>query len=88
MGIINNYSWDIIEKMSKEELISNIINFGGRFIILHSDASDSYVEIDYKGCTIKAAGQSLIDAYKHSLDAIYMIMEDFSDFPPNTIYSI
>ena len=86
--ITNNYSWNIIEKMSKEELISNIINFGGRFVILHSDASDLYIEIDYKGWTIKASGQSLIDAYKYSLDAICMVKEDFSCYPPNTIYSI
>ena len=76
------------DKMNKEELISNIINFGGIFVILHSDASDSYIEIDYKGWTIKAAGQSLIDAYKHALDAICVVREDFSSYPPSTIYSI
>lgn len=80
--------WDTIKKMTKEELISQILSLGGKFIVVRADASDSYTEVDYKGWTIKAAGLTLIDAYKHALDAIYWIKEDFADSPPNIIVSI
>ena len=85
---INNDSWDIINKMSKKELVEQIISFGGKLLTIKSDASDSHVDMEYKGWTIKASGQTLIDAYKHVLDAIYCIRNDFADFSPNVIYSI
>lgn len=85
---INNDSWDIINKMNKKEVVAQIMSFGGNLITIKSDASDSHVDMEYKGWIIKASGQTLIDAYKYVLDAIYCIREDFSDLSPSIIYSI
>ena len=74
--------------MTKEELVSQILFLGANFIIIRTDASDSYAEVNYKGWTIKAAGLTLVDAYKYALDAIYWIKEDFADSSPNVIVSI
>ena len=87
-NVVNDYWWDEINSMTTEQLVKRILFLGGTFVNVKSDASDAHVDVKYCGWTIKAAGESLQTAYKHALDSIYWVREDFSSATPNTIVSI
>ena len=85
---VNDYWFDEIKNMTTEELIARILFLGGNFLKLRSDALDSYVEVNYHGWTIKASGTNIESAYRHALDGIYFVKEEFKDNTPNTIVAI
>ena len=85
---VNDYWWDEINNMTKEQLVQRILSLGGIFTEIKADASDAHVDVKYCGWTINAAGESLKTAYKHALDSIYWIREEFASATPSTIVSI
>lgn len=85
---VNDYWWNEINNMTTEELVKRILLLGGSFTKIKTDASDAHIDVKYCGWTINAAGENLQTAYKHALDSIYWIREEFASATPNTIVSI